>query len=497
MNTQSSPRYNLPLAAVLGVTSLATPFFLWPGEGLLIAGPVSTVSFFAAPLIFWRVRPTERGVTPLNWLLFGFCLQLVIMPACVRIAGPSLFLLETLPSTLSISLALLLSTAAFWGFCAAFHWTVANLGTPRVCGQDCGWTPTRSLCLCYLAIGAGGLMLKFGSLSHLVTYLTDPLEFLSSALEGKEEVASLNEAAGTFLSAFLGFGIVLLWCRAIDRPAKAATSIRSSAFVAAHRTTLIAAIAFAYALMSYNRGSVAVPLVALAAAVGKRLPGAAWRYLFVTVGTLAIVLTGLTLYRSLNSEEASSSTVSIAEAGSFFNVMDTFQVYGQAPQFLAAALSADGFLSSPLLGRTLLASVLSPLPVIGKPYRDDSGVLLYNRALGRAQFPDQIPQFTYELFRDFNVFGVLFGFAAVGCTLAVLQVRFDRAGSALQCYILQYAAVWLGFLTVGGVDVLSQIAIYSAPPIYAYLIQRRRRLRKRPPRSILAESQHALSGAIS
>lgn len=496
MANHSNPRTSLSLEAVLAAASLATLFFLWPGEGLFIAGAVSTLSFLAAPCIFWRARPTGLSVTPLNWLLFGFCLQLFVMPACVRIAGPSQFLLETLPSTLSMNFALLLSTAAFWGFCAAYHWTGAHLDSGPVRRHERGWIPTRKLCLIYLVVGAGGLMLKFGSVAHLVTYLTDPLEFLSSALEGQDEAASLNEAAGTFLSAFLGFGMVLLWCRAIDLPKRAGSSLRSSAALATHRTVLIAAIALAYALMSYNRGSVAVPLVALAAAVGKRVPGAAWRYLCITVATLGIVLTGLTLYRSLNSEEASSTTVSVAEASSYINVMDTFQVYGQAPQFLAAALSGDGFLAPPLLGRTLLASVLSPLPVFGKPYRDYSGMMLYNRALGRGQFPDQNPQFTYELFRDFNVFGVLFGFAAVGCTLSVLQAHFDSADSALQSYILQYAAVWLGFLTVGSIDVLSQIAIYSAPPLYVFLFQRRRSLR-RDTRSPLPVSPHYLSGVPS
>ena len=459
--------------AALGACWLALLVFLWPGEHVLWAGALSSASFILAPIVFRRAGGKGVTVSPRNWLWFGFGLQLVVMPLFVRVAGPSQFLLDAMPSRSSINLALLLDTVAFWAFCAAFHSFSADRFRPGPRnGSKASWVPGRMLCSVFVVMGMGGLLLKFGSLGHLVTYLTDPLEFLSSALEDSPESASLNEAAGTFLSAFLGFGCVLFWCRTVDRRDGGEGPLRGL-----QRSALIAAIALSYAMMSYNRGSVAVPMVALAAAVSKGLPGAALRYLAVTAAILAVVLTSLTLYRSLNSEEAADhSSVSLLEAGSYIDAMGTFQVYGQAPQFLAAALAQDGFLPAPRLGRTLVSSILSPLPVVGKPFRESSGAMLYNQALGRGDSPDQIPQFVYELFRDFHIFGVVAGFAALGSLVALLQLRFERASTALEAYILQYAAVWLGFLTVGSIDALAQIAIYSAPPIYVFLWSRRQAL---------------------
>ena len=459
--------------AAIAAAWLAAVLFLWPVEHLLWAGALSSASFIIAPILFPRAGWSGFSVSPLNWLRFGFGLQLVIVPLCVRVAGPSQFLLDALPSDTSINLALVLNTVAFWAFCAGFHYfSGERFRGPARSNPPGSWIPGRLLCWLSVVVGMAGLLLKFGSLGHLVTYLTDPLEFLASALGDAPESATLNEAAGTFLSTFLGFGCVLFWCRAVDPKDAGASWLRGP-----RRSALIAAIALSYAMMSYNRGSVAVPMVALAAAVGKGLPGAALRYLMVTAATLAVVVMSLTLYRSLNSEEAAaSSSVSLAEAGSYIDAMSTFQLYGQAPQFMGAALEQTGALPTPLLGRTLIASILSPLPVVGKPFRESSGVMLYNRALGRGESPDQIPQFAYELFRDFHVFGVVAGFALLGSLVAFLQLRFERASTALEAYILQYAAVWLGFLTVGSIDVLAQVAIYSAPPVYIFLWRRRRLL---------------------
>jgi hypothetical protein len=64
---------------------------------------------------------------------------------------------------------------------------------------------------------------------------------------------------------------------------------------------------------------------------------------------------------------------------------------------------------------------------------------------------------------------------AFGWITAKLQQRFEASRTATEIYVLQFATVWLGFLTVGSIEVLAQIALYSSIPIYVYLFSRNRR----------------------
>jgi hypothetical protein len=117
-----------------------------------------------------------------------------------------------------------------------------------------------------------------------------------------------------------------------------------------------------------------------------------------------------------------------------------------------------------------------PVPTLGAPFRRNSGVVLFNRLIyGDQPVGDQIVPFQGELFLDFAYFGVVAGFGLFGLVLARVQSAFVAAADAFAAFAWQYAATWLGFLVIGSLAVVSQIAIYFSWPLLVFAW-----LRKRP-----------------
>src|ERR1700730_4165047 len=62
----------------------------------------------------------DTPICPLNWILFAFFLQLVLLPTLVAVQGPRLGKLPSLPSAASMQQALLVSSVAYVSFCWAY-----------------------------------------------------------------------------------------------------------------------------------------------------------------------------------------------------------------------------------------------------------------------------------------------------------------------------------------------------------------------------------------
>ena len=109
---------------------------------------------------------------------------------------------------------------------------------------------------------------------------------------------------------------------------------------------------------------------------------------------------------------------------------EMFQVYGGAPQYLGFFLEAGKWGANPQWGKVLVSSALAPVPILGKPFRDNSGTAIYNRLIyGMLDSEDQIAPFQGEAFLDFHLAGVLAGFCLLGWIAFKLQAAFARAKS--------------------------------------------------------------------
>jgi hypothetical protein len=123
-------------------------------------------------------------------------------------------------------------------------------------------------------------------------------------------------------------------------------------------------------------------------------------------------------------------------------------------------------------GKTLLPSLVYPIPVLGKPFREISGPVILNELIyGDSDSVDQIIPLAGELYINFHLAGVILGGVLVGCLLAWLQGKFVAAPTGVESYAWLLMALWTVF--PGSLSVASQIYLYSFWPIYVYFAARR------------------------
>ena len=109
-----------------------------------------------------------------------------------------------------------------------------------------------------------------------------------------------------------------------------------------------------------------------------------------------------------------------------------------------------------------------PVPIAGKPFRERSGVYLFNMLIyGDAEVRDQVFPLDAELYSNFYFPGVVTGYALLGWILSYFQIRFISAPNAIESYSWMTLALWTVF--PGSLSVLSQMYVYAFWPIYVYM----------------------------
>lgn len=458
---------------ILLVCAAAGMVFLYPGKQPLPAAAVSVFVFGVVQILFPHCRPVaDQPLCPWNWALLLFGLKLIALPAAEVAWGVEIGELPHLPSTSSINAALLVESFAYFCFAMTYHGLQARRGSTAI-SNPLRWHIPGWLILFYFIVGMAGTWLFFGSLEVLVTYFRDPAEYLVLQIHEAQARADWL-AMSTLLRPFLGFSVVLFVCRLLDRPRALSKFGLGLAGMA-----LVFLTAASFSIFSYNRGAFVAPVLALCAVALSRIRTQAWKIMVAAAVVLVFLLAMTTLFRSTHGQiNFASHAGEWQQAASELEVSAFLQIYGNGPQFLGFLLEeTEG--RDPEWGRGLVAAILSPVPILGKDFRADSGTALYNQLLNRGDAEDQVISFTGELFLNFHLPGVVAGFALLGMLLSWLQRAFLRADSSLPVYVIQLTAIWLLFLVVGSLSVISQIAIYFYSPVYLYLCLLKRRRQRR------------------
>jgi hypothetical protein len=444
--------------------------------------PAAILSAFVFPAVLsWlpKCRPVlNTPLCPWNWALFLFFVQLIVMPLSIILNGPTLGVLPYVPSPLAINMAMVLYSVAFLPAClvyshfAKFRTTGAewldrlrNLPDTRNVGS------ARQLAFFVLA-GIAGVFLSFGSIAGLLDYYRDPVSYFDYFLDSSSSWRGLD---GRLLKQFLGFAVIMAWCKWLD-----SGGLKSSSFRRGLVTIFVlVGVVLSFSMFNFNRGSIAVPLLAVGTVALVKGDKLSWRIMAVS-GVLVLVLTPvLALYRSgieLGGDLLARTSLqdSLRE---HIDIAEVAQMYGGAPQYLGFLLEESHWGSDPRWGVVTLSSILAPIPVIGKSFRRNSGYGIYDRMIyGTDAIVDQNPPFQAESFLDFHVVGILFGSAMFGWVLHRLQRAFERSRSSIEIYIWQYLSVWTCFLIFGlsGLNVQSQVMCYYCWPIYAYWYSKKR-----------------------
>ena len=436
----------------------------------------SALAFYLVQCFFPTCRPIPgKLLCPWNWALFVFFIQLVLLPFSLLLFVPLPGVLPFLPSDQAINLAMLTNVAAFLTFSATYHVFArrARYRAQQSLPPAHSRVASRSPSLAYICLNGGigiiGFFIAFGGLEKVAEYFSDPYGYLSRIAGVSDK---LGLAAGLFLRPFLGVCVVMLWCRWLDR--KGSQKARGTSGI----LTLVAilAVCLSNATFNYNRGSVVVPLVAMLA-VTLSGPRRISRVTALCAGAavLAVLLvapfygayrsskfTGHEIFRDSSVRSVLFDKVELTEM---------FQMYGGAPHFLGFFMEMGHWGAPPLWGKTLLCSALSPLPILGKPFREESGTAIYNRLIyGQLDVQDQIAPFQGEAFLDFHLTGVLAVFFVLGWIAFRLQTVFLNSMSYFEIFVWQYLSIWTFFLIFGSLSVVSQIFVYFCWPFYLYFI---------------------------
>jgi hypothetical protein len=474
----SSPVRTGPLwVAALPFLAMAALYVSEPNRRLhsvLLAALVCLLAQWLLPQARFRVR---NYFSPVNVALLLLHFKILLVPVLLMVFGYENRTTALSPAARSMEGAIVIDTVAYLAFCIGLQYSSSRRVNPGRFSllPALSRTPGNGFVFAFAGLGVLGLFLTFGSPARFLEYFSDP-----AAVIDNQAGAGWGDFFGTILRPFFAFALVTWWARVADRNRGEGGHWRPILIgcVAALGITL------ANLTFSFNRGAVVFPLLAMVAVYSTRIRRIS------PVLTLAAVACCLPLLLALASFRGNSQLAQIAPTAtrevqvSFGDLAENIVVYCGGPQLTAVFYESLGWGDRLDGGATLFSSAVSPIPILGKEFRDESGPAVYNRAIyGSSGIDDQIPPFASELFGNFHIAGVVAGFVGLSFLLAMFESWLLVVESTFGAFVIQYIAVWGAMLSVWSVSVYVQILFYFLGPVYLYLAaaQVRAWLRRSPP----------------
>jgi hypothetical protein len=416
---------------------------------------LAIAAFLLVQILLPACRPVwEAPLCPANIAQAFFWVQLVLVALLIGFWGVHEGTLPRLPSVEAIHTGIVLRVLGYVAFCVAYQF--GGLAAPPRGSQRATPRAAVLVAVTFLVLGAIGQCLAYQSLGEFVELVSSP----ARERERAAEETTPAKAAATFLRPFLSFGLVMIWSGWLGREKRTRT-VRVSVYATALLLPLLLVANF-----SYNRGSLVAPLVALAAAYSIHVRRISYPAVALAGAFVLAVVMAFGWYRSTNLEVTDVAEADLGESWSEDHVAEFFQIYASGPQM--AAYLIEERRDEPLYyGRTLFCSVLYPVPLFGKAYREESGVGILNRLIYQdSDNVDQVIPYDAELYINFHVMGVMAGYALLGWLVRYFQGRFLTAPRAVESYAWMLLGLWVVF--PGSLPVLSQMCIYFFWPIYLY-----------------------------
>jgi hypothetical protein len=403
----------------------------------------------------------ETPICPGNFAQFFFWVQIVLVPVLIGYYGPSLGTLTHLPPERLINFAIGLRALAYISFCLGFQIFSSSASLGKENRKEEVVEPltrtTMAFIVAFAGIGMVGWLWNYGGFGGFLAYVSSPDE---QRLRD-QEVATIAGALGNILRHFLGFAIVWAWSEWIRRRGKV-----EGFMVVAIATATVAGM-LVLANFSYNRGSMIAPVLALTAAYSKHVRHISFTVAAAAGSILLLVAFVFGEYRSTSMQISELSVAEVTSLGEKGGVVDEIQIYGAGPQLTAFLLEGLESESQTQRSGTLISSILYPIPVIGKPFRETSGVVRFNNLIyGDADNFDQNIPYDAEFYMNFQAVGVILGYFLLGFIGAFLQRQFFFAKRPIASYVWLTLGIWTVF--PASLPVFSQICVYSFWPIYVY-----------------------------
>ena len=445
-----------------------TFLMLCPKERLLYTSLISTTIYALMQWIFppCRLR-IDHYLCPLNIAIVLMFLRLAAVPMLVMTTGPESRVLSVLPSLNTMEGALLIDTLAYTAFCLSLALAPRRLMMPRspVIAHLLSETPGRKMTWSFAAIGMLGFFWAFGIPSNLLLYFSDPDQIaeLHKTLEG-----TWIGLFSTILRPFFAYALVSWWSRVADESIAQKTRKGASWRPVIYGFVAAVGITAANLTFSFNRAAFVFPLICLTAVYSarvRRIPFGA------TVMAIVIFLPALIAVETYRAGfQPGAKKIDITLESVIGGLSENIQAYSPGPQYAGLFYDKIGWGEHLYFGSTIRDSIMTPVPLLGKSFRETNGPALFNFALyGVHGIEDQIIPYAAELFANFHAPGVIAGFMLLGLFLSQAERWFYAAPSTFAAFSIQYVSMWAALLVVWSISVFSQIMIYFFCPIYFYL----------------------------
>jgi len=417
---------------------------------------VSVVVFFAATATRTSMEHFGPLISPQTIAVSVWGLLLVVFPIALNYFPAVLGQLPALPPDRTVNLAMLLNVVAFLSFMVGYHLRLARPSKPAP-SDGAALANLNPLIGSFAVAGVLGIVIRFGSVDAFTSYLQG-----TGLTYRFEQLAGLRAVLATILPPFLSFSFVMMLQR--WRLKKQLTVPRVIVAGAGVVAPLV--------LYSYNRAAVVIPLVGLVGVLG-HLGGRR------RTGMLAIFVVAM----ALGSYQAGSirSQITATEGGRFSlaevgidptngpSWWETLSMYGQSPQLTAFALTVP--LRQDFPGQPLISSLLSPVPGLGKHFRDSTGTAAYNLAIyGTPKIVDQIMPLTAESWGSLGPLGTVSLFCAIGALVGHAHQRFLTRQSLIKSYICMVLGTWFSLASIVSLLVLAQIFVYFLWPHLTFVL---------------------------
>jgi hypothetical protein len=440
-----------------------TALIICPEERRLYTALASSAIYalmqFALPQCRWRL---DHYLCPVNIALFLLLLKLVVVPVLIMTVGAESRVITLLPSMSAMEGAVRIDTLAYSAFCLGLALAPQGpltSGSPSI-AIALARTPGVGVNWLFVGFGLIGFASAFGTLPRMVVYFLHPEEVtaIQQELDG-----TWTGVIAMFLRPFLAFALVIWWARAVDDPAR--RGAQRPVVVG-----LLAAIGITLANLtfSFNRAAFVFPLLCMAAVYSARIRRIPLGVSALVIAVILPVLIAVGNYRS--GLEAGQQTKEPSLTAAIGETSENIQAYSGGPQYTGLFYDRIGWGERLYGGTTLLASIMSPVPILGKGFRQTSGPALFNYAIyGTFAIEDQIIPLATELFANFHAPGVMAGFVLLGVFLSQCERWFDATSSTFAAFVIQYMSLWAAMLAVWSISIYSQILIYFFVPIYFHL----------------------------
>lgn len=429
--------------------------------------PVLPLLAILCPLVPTLLREAmldrEHLLSPHNIALFTFYLAIFGEPINVSVYGTRGLISRHLYfSDAALTQAILLTSFGYLCYCIGFALTRRQTKAAAPC-----WRATHGatiwLAIAFVVIGVVALMVYHGGFAEYFEYLASPA---SRRRFDELRGSTVAGAIGIWLKPFLGFGWAALWCVFIDRFRRTVPPAVLAVATLAFMPLLILAVA------SYNRASMLIPLIGVLSVFSSRVRQIPAYIVAVIIGLLLAVAVFWGSYRS-HGEPLSA----VLTADGLARLVNQTDKGAEFASILVAGTALDRNVDTTLyFGKTLIYSILSPIPVLGKQFRDENGQAVYNRLIyGNVDVSDQVIPFYFELFVNFHLPGIALGYAILGYIVCRFHAAFNRGimESAVQGYMLFSLSFWFSAVVAHSIGVVAQMCVFVFPAPLIVLIAMR------------------------